>query len=267
MYDSTDPDSIPGDIPLPDYAMGYVDGDWPSYDAMVARFPPSRPVAISAIPGSSAAGRAQGCDGEAGDYSPAQAAHFCALKLVLGVVPFAYCSFAAWHDYQVACSVIGVNPNDVDWGIAAYPGIGPIVYPGAAFHQFADQGTYDQSVVIPGWIPGRLSRPPQNPTEEVTMSVSRAVSFKPGQTDVFQASFGMIWHKFLTLGGWNNEPLTGEFAVVEATRGITVPDQELGVAILGNNQQCAVTFEDSTGRAWFMAQDVGGTSWAVNELP
>ena len=267
MYDAVNPSTIPVDVPPPDYVLGYVDGNWPSYDALVARWPAAIPVAISTIPGSATSGRAQGCDGEAGDYSPAAAAHFAAAKLVLGVVPFTYCSWSDWHDYQQACVDIGVSPHDVDWGIAAYPGIGPILYPGSVFHQFVDYGPYDASVVQTGWIPGRPIIAPPSPSQEALMPVSQAVSFKPAQTDVFQVSFGTLWHKWLHDGQWNNEPLTGPFSVNPFTRDVKLPDQSPAVTVIGT--QCIVTVEDSAGRAWFLAQDetFPPGQWGVNELP
>ena len=265
MYDAVSPASIPAGVPPPGYVLGYVDGEWPSYDALVARWPSAVPAAISTIPGSPATGRAQGCDGEAGDYSPAQAAHFAATKLVLGFVPFIYCSWAEWHDYQAACTAVGVSPEEVDWGIAAYPGIGPILYPGTVFHQFVDHGAYDESVVRDGWIPGRTVIVPPSPVQEAPMPVSQAVSFKPAQTDVFQVSFGTLWHKWLTGGQWQNEPLTGPFSVNPYTRAVKVPDQTPEVAVVGT--QCIVTIEDASGRAWYLAQDQTMTEWGANELP
>jgi hypothetical protein len=265
MYDATDPASIPADVPAPGYAMGYVDGDWPSYEAMRARFPAARPVAISAIPGSPTASTAQGCDGELGDYSIYEAAHFSAAKLVVGLVPFVYCSWATWHDYQEAHVAIGIDPARVDWGIAAYPGIGPVLYPGSVFHQFIDHGSYDESVVADGWMAGRPTIDPPDPTMEVPMPVSEAVTFNPGRSDVFQVSFGTLWHKWLTNGAWHNEALTGPFGVAVPARGTTLPDQRPSVAILGN--QCIVTVEDTAGRGWYFAQNTGSPDWGVNEMP
>ena len=267
MYDAVDPAEIPSSAPEPDYAMGYVNGRWPSYDTIVAKYPRAVPVAISAIPGGPSEGLAQGCDGEGGDYDAVQAAHFAASKLVLERVPFIYCSFDVWHEYQLACSAIGVSPNRVDWGIAAYPGIGAEPYPGSVFHQWVDWGPYDQSAVVAGWIPGRLltPNPPAPDPEAESMSVSRAVNFKAGQTDVFQASFGTLWHKWLTSVGWYNEALTGPKAVVPPTTGINIPDQVPQVQVLGT--QCTVVVEDSAGRAWYFAQDASKSTWGVNALP
>jgi hypothetical protein len=263
MYDAVNPAAIPSSAPPPDYVLGYVNGRWPSYDALVAKYPAAIPVPISTLPGDSAERLAQGCDGEAGDYSPATAAHFAATKLVLGVVPFIYCSWSDWHDYQQACVDTGVLPAEVDWGIAAYPGIGPVPYPGSVFHQWVDWGTYDQSSVVDGWIPGRLVHPA--PPEEAAMPVSQAVNFKPGQNDVFQVSFGVLWHKWLRGGGWGNESLTGPFSVVPITSGVKLPDQEPQVAILGT--QCVVTVQDEAGSVWYFAQDASSSGWGVNKCP
>ena len=263
MYDAVTPASIPATAPDPDYVLGYVNGYWPSYDALVARYPRAIPAGISVIPGDPGEARAQGCDLENGDYDEPRAAHFAATKLVLGVVPFIYCSWARWHDSQTACLAIGVDPNEVDWGIAAYPGIGPVPYPGSVFHQWVDWGNYDQSAVVDGWRPGRLLAPPT--PQEVSMPVSPAVCFKPAQTDVFQVSFGVLWHKWLNHGSWKNEALTGPFSVVPVTRGVKPADAEPQVAVLGT--QCVITIEDEQGKVWYFAQDARSDTWGVNELP
>jgi len=263
MYDATYPLSIPADVPAPGYTMGYVDGRWPTYEAMRAKYPTAIPVAISAIPDSPTSAAAQGWDGESGDYSPDQAAHFSASKLVLGVVPFGYCSWSDWHDYQLAHAAIGIDPARIDWGIAAYPGIGPVLYPGSVYHQFIDHGSYDESVVAEGWNPGRPLV--TNTPSEVSMSVSPAVTFNPGRTDVFQVSFGMLWHKWLDSSGWHNEVLAGGFSQIPVTRGVHLNGQQPQVAILGN--QCIVTIEAEDGRVWYLAQTAGDVGWGVNELP
>ncbi len=82
---------------------------------------------------------------------PAQASY---KKLAAGWVPAIYCSLSIWHDCMDTCISEGVDPNDVDWLIAAYPGIGPVLYPGSPGHQWVDQGSYDQWVIQDGWQPG-----------------------------------------------------------------------------------------------------------------
>ena len=272
MYDAVTPAAIPSSAPTPDYVLGYVNGRWPSYDALVAKYPTAVPVAISVISGDSAERLAQGCDQETGDYTPAQAAHFAATKLVLGVVPFIYCSLegvpgvSGWHSCQLACTEIGVDPNEVDWGIAAYPGIGPVPYPGSAFHQWVDWGNYDQSAVVDGWVPGRLIHPPSPPQEEIMVpQATPAVSFKQGQTDVFQVNYGVVWHKWLKAEGWGNEQLSGPFSVNPTTKGVKFPDQNCQVSILGT--QCIVTAVDEAGRIWLFVQYASQDTWGVAQAP
>lgn len=175
MYDAITPSSIPSSTPAPDYAMGYIDGQWPSYSDMKARFPNAIPVSISTNPTNPNRLEAQGCDGEEGDYSPPEAAAFSKGKLSQGVVPFEYCSLSDWGSYQQCCIDIGINPSQVDWLIAAYPGNGANVYPGSIGHQYADMGSYDLSVVVDGWVPGRLIHVPAN-TQEIIMGLPTSCS-------------------------------------------------------------------------------------------
>jgi hypothetical protein len=160
-YDATDPGSIPASVAPPDYACGYVDGNWPSYAAMAARFPLAVPVSITAIPGSAPSDGAQVCDCEDGDYTPPQAALWAQRRIAQGLIPCIYCSLASWGAAQQACIDLGLNLTYVDWWIAAYPGNGPALYPGSVGHQFVDRGTYDESVFLDGWVPGRpIAAPP-----------------------------------------------------------------------------------------------------------
>jgi hypothetical protein len=166
MYDATSPRSIPYNVPPPDYAMGYSNGRWPSFTLMILRFPDAVPVKISAIPGKED-GSEQGFDGEKGDYSPEQAALAAVHTLdVRKIVPFIYCSLSDWPAYQQAVRDLGLEVEQVDWIIAAYPGNGPNLYPGAIGHQWIDRGTYDESVIADGWIPGRPISSPLPPETE-----------------------------------------------------------------------------------------------------
>jgi hypothetical protein len=155
---------------------GYVDGRLitPSYPAMVARYPGVPAVSISADPYSPAAPSAIVADCEDGDYTPALAASWAKTKLGTGRVPCLYCSSSAWSSVQSACIAVGVDPASVDWWIAAYPGIGAgILYPGSIAHQWIDHGTYDESVVVDGWVPGRpvtiTPPPPPGPAHTTTI--------------------------------------------------------------------------------------------------
>ena len=155
-YDSTEPFKIPTSVPDPNYAFGYVDGLYASsFGEMGMRFPTATHVPITAIPNSREALTAIISDGERFDYTPEQSAAFSAQKLEDNIVPGCYCSLSNWSSYIQAHSAIGVDPADVDWWIAAYPGNGPSLYKGSIGHQYADMGTYDLSVILDGWQPGR----------------------------------------------------------------------------------------------------------------
>jgi hypothetical protein len=161
-YDAIAPDSIPADVPPPDYACGYVDGNWPSYHAMAQRFPKAVPVSITAIPGSAPGLDAQVCDCESGDYTPQQAALWAEARTARGVTPVIYCSLSEWPNVQMAVTV------KAEWWIAAYPGNGPYLYPGSIGHQWIDRGSYDESVFLDGWVPGKpLAQPLPPETEDM----------------------------------------------------------------------------------------------------
>jgi len=62
------------------------------------------------------------------------------------------------------------------WWIAAYPGNGANLYPGAVAHQYADPGPVDLSVVADYW-PGVDPKPvpkPTPPTPEPDMPITQA---------------------------------------------------------------------------------------------
>ena len=132
------------------------------------------------------------------------------------------------------------------------------------FHQWVDWGNYDQSAVVDGWIPGRLIHP--DPPEEIMVPVAtQAVTYKPGQTDVFQVNYGVVWHKWLQAVGWGNEQLSGPFSVIPITKGVKFPDQACQVAILGT--QCVVTAVDEAGRIWLFVQDAKSDGWGISQAP
>ncbi len=189
MYDATNPSSIPASVPAPDYAAGYIDGQWPSYTAMHNRYPSAIPASIT-VQGSLGA---QIADVENGDLSPRGGALWAYDKLWTGVVPCLYCSESSWPAVRAACIAADVIPSAVDWWIAGYPGsVGWALYPGSIGHQVNDYGSYDYSIILDGWIPGRpvSSAPPppviEPPFGETTM---QAVPFSTtldvsGHTDL-----------------------------------------------------------------------------------
>jgi hypothetical protein len=167
MYDATEPATIPGNVSAPNYVAGYLDGKWPSYAAIAAKYPKAVPVSITVT----GLLEADVVDCESGDLTPTSAAAWAKKKIASGIVPCIYVSASSWTSAQNACLAIGVSPTAVDWWIAAYPGPGAILYPGSIAHQWIDHGPYDESVVENGWIPGRTIGivPPVSPQKEATM--------------------------------------------------------------------------------------------------
>jgi hypothetical protein len=160
MYDATSPASIGTNVPDPEYVAGYIDGHWRSYAGMQARFPHAIPVSITVF----GATNADVADCEAGDLTPSQAAAWAKARIAAGFVPCIYVSSSWWSAVISACIAVGVPSAAVDWWIAAYPGPGAVLYPGAVAHQWIDHGAYDESVVEPGWVPGRAIAPPHDDT-------------------------------------------------------------------------------------------------------
>lgn len=201
MYDTTDPEAIPASAGTPDYTAGYVDGHWPTYAGMIARYPTAVPVAITAIPGSANAWWAHVCDCEDGDYTPSQAAAWAHARIGLGFRPALYCSLALWSTVEAACARAGVLLGAVDWILAAYPGNGQTLYPGTVGHQWIDHGPYDESVIVTGWTPGRATHAPITPkgTEEMIASTPTGKGYWICKSDGSVWSYGDAQY----LGGTN----------------------------------------------------------------
>jgi hypothetical protein len=162
---------------------------------MMAKYPPARGISLSAIPSNPNRLDANGCDCENGDYTDDQAAQFAKDKLARGQVPLIYCSWAMWADVKSQCILIGVNPSSVDWFIAAYPGIGAgILYPGSIGHQYADVGLYDESVVLDGYVPGRLVNTPVSNAPTSTGAPTMAIEdIANSKQDAFNCQVREWW--------------------------------------------------------------------------
>ena len=203
MYDAIYPYTIPaGSIPVPDYIAGYVDGNWPSLAGMCLRYPTAVPVSITAIPGSPASATADVCDCESGDYLNGQAATWAKARFVAGFVPCLYTSESNWPALRSAVGQAGVDPDLVDWWIAGYPGsVGAELYPGSVAHQWIDRGSYDESVVVAGWVPGRSLHPPAPPAPSAPLAPTTEVWMIPtGCTDdgAVRAQIREWWDTFRT---------------------------------------------------------------------
>lgn len=174
--------AMPGGMDL--YA-GYVDGRYQSYAPAVARFGARKVIPI-AVFSTTNAGLVGDC--ETGDMTPATAVTWVVMRRRAGVDPTVYCSLALWGAVQAAFATAGV-PQPHYW-IAAYPGIGAALYPGAIAHQYVDTGAYDLSVVVDYWpgfdsapVPGPAPTPP-SPThypEDNVTSYPVIVAMKGGK--------------------------------------------------------------------------------------
>lgn len=141
-----------------DLYAGYVDGSWGnSYGVACARFGIDRCVPI-AVFSSTNAGTVGDC--ENGDMTPPSAVSWVKMRRAAGIDPTIYCSLAIWDTVKAAFISSG-TPEPHYW-IAAYPGNGTSLYPGAVAHQYADMGQYDASVVADYW-PGVDRAPKPQP--------------------------------------------------------------------------------------------------------
>lgn len=64
---------------------------------------------------------------------------------VVDVAPVVYCSESNW--LAVRAAYTAANVAQPEYWVAAYPGTGPSIPPGAIGHQYADTGAYDISVM------------------------------------------------------------------------------------------------------------------------
>lgn len=202
MYDSVFASGLPegGDL----YA-GYINGIYPNLGAVQARFPGKTVVSISV---DAAADEGDVLDVESGDASSQQAPAWVVMRRSSGAVPSVYCSESNWPAVQAA--FVQANVAQPSYWIAAYPGPGPVLYPGSVAHQYVDAGDYDASVVADYW-PGVDAVPPisQNPGG-INMQCEDPDT---GGTWVLHPSDGSIWAYPVEgsatppyLGGFNIHP-------------------------------------------------------------
>lgn len=196
--DSIDATQLPPGFDL--YA-GYVDGRWPSWGAICARFPEKPVISITVY----ATGRAFCLDVEQGDATPQQAPGWVSRMRGLGELePMVYCSLAAWTEVRNAFYQQGVA--EPQYWIAAYPGNGPALYPESVGHQWIDRGGYDESVMA-DFIPGLDTSPAREEIDDVTSYVNGT------QEHVFwtNPATGVTTHRWFDHAapdkGWNKEYL------------------------------------------------------------
>ena len=191
MYDGIDPSTVPAGANV--YA-GYVNGNWPTYQAFVAQHPAAQHVSISVF----SAGNAQVLDVESGDAAAVDVPAWLNRQRALGQHrPTVYCSRVGapgygWQDVINACRSAGVALPDF-W-IADYTG-GPHALSldgiNAVAVQWTDHGGYDESVINdPSWPGGSAPTPtPPAPSEENMNTLSNKAPWnnsKHGDTETLQ---------------------------------------------------------------------------------
>lgn len=170
-------------VPAGSWAVaGYVNGEWPSYSALVDRFPSAVHLAISV----NASGQAKILDVESGDAIPAQAPGWVADQRAAGdPYPVVYMNESSWQAVKDAFAAQpGIAPP-LYW-VASYvsdPAKPPAVPAGAIAIQYYDFGGYDVSAAADYW-PGVDPEPPTPATvsEDDDMALQiEPLSVHPGE--------------------------------------------------------------------------------------
>lgn len=177
MYDAIDASLLPtgGDL----YA-GYVDGKWPSYSAIVKRFPGKLVVGIATNPNTN--------DGIIGDGPPdngtwSEWVNWVDMRRKAGEDP--WINTNQENNWQAGIEAFrAANKAEPHWWVANYDG-NPVLPAGALMKQYASNNDYDTSSCasyLPGIDPNPVT-PPVTPPPiiEEDLMVILAVSGKPGR--------------------------------------------------------------------------------------
>lgn len=161
-YDSVVADAIPPAA----LVLGYVDGNWPTYDQLVTRF--AAPQVTTRVLSVTVTGRpgAQIIDCEAGNAGPSASADWAKAELQAGRHPSVYASRDGILEVQAALRSLRVDQALVGWWLAYYVQVAPpevevrwphYVPDGFIGWQFADSipvaggHSVDASVVRSAW--------------------------------------------------------------------------------------------------------------------
>jgi hypothetical protein len=171
LYDGVNADTVPTGA----WAVaGYVNGKWPSYFALLAKYPDLAHISISV----NVSAIAKVLDVESGDATPAQAPQWVADQRATGnAFPVVYMSMAVWPAVKAAFVTRPDVAAPLYW-VADYvtePATPPAVPAGAVAIQYYDFGGYDASVALDYW-PGM--DPPQ-PTAAPAATEETDVAYYP----------------------------------------------------------------------------------------
>ena len=200
VYDSVTVSALPAD-PNAIY-LGYVDGAWPNFAAVKARFPNNRVLSVT----TTGFTKADICDVESGDATPAIAAH----GVRAGLYGTIYSARSNLNDLVAALAGLQWH-----WFCADWTGVRHLV-PGSVATQYADPpasgGNYDVSVTDGSWpnTPPLPALPFTDPDLEILMSLAAS------PTDALNAYIRDKWAIY------RSDPLTGA-AVAYLTAGYNGP--------------------------------------------
>lgn len=143
MYDSTSATAVPADGDL--YA-GYVDGNYRSYEAMVARFPGKTVVPIAVSPSTNAG---TVFDGPPDNSAWPQVVGWVQMRRRAGVDPTVYTDLSSWTTGMAAFRA--ANEAYPHWWIAQWNGVADVPA-GMVAHQYQSvSNRYDTSAVADVW--------------------------------------------------------------------------------------------------------------------
>jgi hypothetical protein len=155
MYDAIDVDAIPAGAAA---VAGYVGGQWPTYEALLKRFPKAHHVSIAINPLEDA----HVLDIERGDANPADAPPWVHRQHVRGLKrPGLYCSLSGMQGVVDMLEEHGVKRENVLLWCAHYTGHAHICGPACGdglkvvvdATQYADTGKVDESLATPPFLP------------------------------------------------------------------------------------------------------------------
>jgi hypothetical protein len=144
MYDSVVPARIPPGVTM---VACYIDGRYAIDPLKAQQLHPHAIIVMIATRASTNAGDV--LDVERGDATPTLAPMWCRMRRAAGQDPTVYCSLDTWPLVKAAFATAG-EPEPYYW-IAAVPGGGPVLLPGAVAHQYAFSVDWDVSVVADYW--------------------------------------------------------------------------------------------------------------------
>ena len=222
MFDGVDASSVPSGAAI--YA-GYLDGDWQSYDPLVARYPGALHVSICV----SSSDSARVLDVESGDASADEAPGWVARQRAAGSAdPAVYMNASTWPSVQAAFADQGVAPP-LYW-VADYvedPSQPPGIPDGAIALQYYDFGGYDASVAADYW-PGLDPPPAPPPTiddEDESMQIE-PLSVHPGE---YAFAFAPSKSEMvLVADGYGDPPAQLRIAVWNQNAPLVLSDVQLG---------------------------------------